>query len=665
MPSLKIENFAGMIPARDPTLLPENAAGYSRNASLYKGNLQGFRQPSLVHTLSNSAAVMAYRVPLGAPYDFANSVWMEFTDPYTNVIRAPVIKDTYKRYYFFSPSNVPQYSPLASIQSNALKLTLGVPAPEQAPAVLPSAPLPSGPVTSTVTTSSTNTSSATGTAGSSSSSATTTTSGSGSTTVGGTTTPTGTGTGTSSATTSTTLPASSTTANISGTGSTTTTVSTPSTPVIETRAYVYTWVTTYGEEGPPSLPTVVTSVAGSTYQVVVIPPLAADTTNRSLGSVNIYRTVTDASGNAEYYLVTTMPITATVFNDTILDSTISTGTILPSLNWTPPPALQGCVAMPNGILAGWANDREIWFCEPYRPHAWPVAYSISVDFSIVGLGVTGSSLVIATTGNPYIATGITPGSMTLQKMSIHEPCISRNSIVSSQEAVYYSSENGLVAINPGMADLISKALVSRQDWAALGPANFCAAKYSSAYLAFTKATTLGDGSGDNGFIIDNSSPNTPYINIRFPTSVTNIFQDEITGEALVISNGAVYQWDAQSATTQLPYLWRSRTFQFLYRQQFVAALIYFTLPTSVKIPAPSSATRNTSQTQTFDPTTQYLIFRVYADGNLVLVREVQKTAELIMIPSGFKANFWQFELEGQVTITNFQVATAVKDLGVV
>jgi len=639
-----------MIPARDPTLLPESAAGYARNASLYKGNLQGFKQSALVYTLSNSAAQMVYRAPLGSPYDYANSVWMEFTDPYTNVIRAPVIKDTYKRYYFFSPSNVPQYSPLASIQSNAAKLTLGVPTPEQAPVVIPTAPLPPSPKTATTTTSSTASSSTTGSANATAGSGATTTTSS---------------TGSSSTTTSTTSPTSSTSGSSSGTGSTTTTTSIATAPVMETRAYIYTWVTSYGEEGAPSLPTVVTSPVGSSYSVTVYPPLSSDTSGRSLSSVNIYRTVTDASGNAQYYFVTTLAIGSTVFNDTILDSTISTGTILPSLNWTPPPALQGCVAMPNGILAGWANDREIWFCEPYRPHAWPVAYSISVDFSIVGLGVTGSSLVIATTGNPYIATGITPGSMSLQKISIHEPCISRSSIVSSQEAVYYVSENGLIAINPGMADIISKALITRQDWAALGPAKFCAAKYSSSYLAFAKSTTLGDGSGDNGLVIDNSSPNTPYINIRFPTSVTNIIQDEITGEALLISNNAVYQWDAQSSTSQAPYLWRSRTFQFLYRQQFVAALIYFTLPTSVTIPTPTSATRNTSQPQTFDPTKQYLLFRVYADGNLVLTREVQQSVELIMIPSGFKANFWQFELEGQVVITNFQVATAVKDLGVV
>jgi hypothetical protein len=33
-----------------------------------------------------------------------------------------------------------------------------------------------------------------------------------------------------------------------------------------------------------------------------------------------------------------------------------------------------------------------------------------------------------------------------------------------------------------------------------------------------------------------------------------------------------------------------------------------------------------------------------------------------MIPGGFKEDFWQFRLEGQVVVQNVQIATSVKEL---
>jgi hypothetical protein len=637
-----------MVPKRDPTLLPENMAGYSRNAWLYRGSLQGFRQPTVVHTCSNPAAQMVYRVPLGAPLDFANSTWMEFTDPYMSVARAPMIEDQYKRYYFFSTSNAPTYSPLSEIQAGTTPITLGVPVPTYAPSVIATPPVTSSTTTATVTSTSTNTATTTGTgAASGNSTATTTTA----------------NTGNSTTTSSTTTPTTSASGSTTGSASTTTSVTTSATPVMETVAYVYTWVTSFGEEGPPSPPTTVTSAVGSTFLVTVIPPTVAQSTNRRLTTTRVYRTVTDAAGNATYYFVAKFNISQTVLNDTFTDTQIAGGSTLESTYWSAPPSdLQGVVVMANGILVGWSNSRELWFCEPYRPHAWPAPYSISVDFTIVGLAAIGTSLVVLTTGNPYIATGVTPSAMSLSKMPVHEPCIARSSIVTSAEGVYYTSQNGIVMINAGGATVVSNNILTRWDWEAYNPANLAAARYNTAYVAYSKGVNLGDGSGDNGIVIDPSSPNVSLNNLRFGSTVTNIQQDELTGDIFVLSNGVVYEFDAESSTTQQPYLWRSKVFQFNFKQQFVAAYVFFDLPASVTIPTPSAATRNTSQTQSFNPATQYLIMRVYADGNIVYVREIQKSGELIMFPSGFKANFWQFEFEGQVNIKNVQIATSVKEL---
>ncbi len=434
--------------------------------------------------------------------------------------------------------------------------------------------------------------------------------------------------------------------------------------VLESRAYVYTWQTGFGEEGAPAPPTVVTGWSDGTWNIGLTLPLAGDTANRNLTGVNIYRTITDTSGGSTFFLVASRPIATTAYADTALDTTLTGGTQLSSTSWTPPPSnLQGCIAMPNGMLVGWANTREIWFCEPYRPHAWPAAYTISVEFPIVGLAAIGSSLAIMTSGCPYSATGVTPSTMSLSKIPANEPCVSRGSIAQAAEGIYYASINGLMMINVASASVISDTIITRRDWADRNPASFAAARYKRSYIAFTKGSTFSDGSGDNGLIIDSESTKVAFNHLRYKQPVTNAFQDELSGDIFVLAGGKVYEWDAETPDPLLPTLWRSGVMQFEWARSFAAARCFFKVPPTVTITPPSPGTRNVAPVQVFNPATQYLILRVYADGNLVLTREIQVPGELIAnFPDGLKADMWQFELEGQVEVENFQVATSIKEL---
>lgn len=564
-----------MIPAREASLLPEKFASYSRNTWLYRGSLQGFKSPLTRYTTTSSGVQAIYRIPLGAATELSNSKWVELATEYTDVLWAPVIGDAYQRYYFFSPTQAPQYNPLSAIQANATLLTLGIPTPTAAPTIAVVA--------------STNTETV-------------------------------------------------------------------------TRSYVYTWVSAYGEEGAPSAPTVVTGRVGSTFNVTVTAPTTAQRQNRNLTTVRLYRTVTDAAGRAAYYLVAAFSNNTVLFADNISDTAVTSNGQLESSYWTPPPLLKGAVAMSNGIIAGWANDNEIWFSEPYRPHAWPATYSISVPYKIVGLGVVGTSLVVATEGPPYLATGITPASMSLQDLPLPEPCVSRGSIVSSADGVFYASANGLVQVNNGVARLVTQNLLTREDWGKLNPASWTAGKYGTSYIAFCKNGSLSNGTGDNGVIIDASNENVMFSQLRYPTTVKSVSTDNYTGNVYILSDTNVSEWDAQGSTTQQPYVWRSKLYQMPYKQEFVAAIAYFDVPSSVTIPTPTDATRTITQPHSFNPNTQYFIIKVYADGVLRATREVQRSGELILLPSGFKANYYQFEIEGQVAVKNIQIATSVKEL---
>ena len=61
------------------------------------------------------------------------------------------------------------------------------------------------------------------------------------------------------------------------------------------------------------------------------------------------------------------------------------------------------VVMPGGVIAGFAG-RDVYFCEPFKPHAWPVAYSMPVDAEIVTLGVYDTTLLVPIVGQKHRVT---------------------------------------------------------------------------------------------------------------------------------------------------------------------------------------------------------------------------------------------------------------------
>ncbi len=61
------------------------------------------------------------------------STWLEFNDPDTNVVKSPIIDDQWDRYYFASPSTIPEYNTHDRITAGLPAWLLGVPPPGCAP----------------------------------------------------------------------------------------------------------------------------------------------------------------------------------------------------------------------------------------------------------------------------------------------------------------------------------------------------------------------------------------------------------------------------------------------------------------------------------------------------------------------------------------------------
>ena len=424
-------------------------------------------------------------------------------------------------------------------------------------------------------------------------------------------------------------------------------------PIQVTRAYVFTYVSEFGEEGPPSIGVVATGNEGEAWTLTVPAPSGAVTSGRSLVYKNIYRTITGSNGTATYYFVGQIGIATTSFVDSFSDDVVVSNAQLKSFSWSPPPTdLVGIVSMPNGILAGFRGN-ELWFSEPYRPHAWPAEYQVSTDYAIVGLGLMGQTLVVCTKGFPWTATGVRPSSMSLAKIQTKEPCLSRGSIVSTPEGVYYASPNGIVVVVPGAVRPVTSGLITPGEWVKnTVPSKLRAVRFHTAYMAFetTGATT-------KGLMIDFTDQKMGYQALLDSNPITAIQADEYTSSPLMIRSGNLYVLDPPDETYQQPYLWRSKVYRTPLAVNLGAAKIYFTVPTG----APTLTTENTNLVQTLGAN-QYALFRMYADGVLKHTRELRVSGELFKLPSGYKATSWQFEIEGRVTVFDIQVASSAKEL---
>lgn len=442
----------------------------------------------------------------------------------------------------------------------------------------------------------------------------------------------------------------------------------------ETRAYVVTWVSAFDEEGPPSDPVIDTGKSDATWNLSLPTASAGDIADYNLANTRIYRTVT-SGGTAEYFFVAEVAIATTTYADNNSTATVSANETIPSTTWTGPPEdLLGFVSMPNGMIAGW-RENELWFCEPYRPHAWPAAYTLAVEYPIVGLGVINQTLVVCTAGYPMVATGINPSSISLSKLSSFEPCMSRGSIISAPEGTYYASPNGLVLVANGVANLVTEGLITKDEWNNLvGVSTLRATRLANAYYAYgsSRAGFFQDDLAQDdlvqqddfsdaydGVLIDPTNQRVAFNTLISETPTTNVFNDAWSGETLIIRDDKLYRIDLADETSDREVmLWRSKIFQPNDKKNFQAMRIFFEVPEW----APTqNATRNTSDPQTLAED-QYGLVRVYADGELVMTREIRTSGELMRLPSGFKADFWQVELEHRIKILSFQMATSVKEL---
>lgn len=387
----------------------------------------------------------------------------------------------------------------------------------------------------------------------------------------------------------------------------------------ESRAYAYTYVykiAGFEFESGPSLASAIVDVHDT--QSVDISGFLDAPVGYAITSRRIYRTVSGV-----YLFVDELPLTTVNYTDTKRAAELAEE--MPSLTWLPPPAtLNGLINLPNGNMAGFVG-RDIYFCVPYRPHAWPLQFVQTVDFPVVGLGRLDTTLAVLTTGNPYFIQGSDPQNMVVVKSDLEQACVSKRSIVSFNGVVLYASPDGLMSLSPGGSRNLTEQLFTKDQWQSLfRPVSIHAYQTDLKYVAFYETTTE-----KGGFIFDLTTGKFIVHNIFASAGYTDLQQDQLF---VTKEDRTLRKWDNGS---NLAFTWKSKKATMPYPLSFSCAQV--------------------------EAEAYPITCKVYASGSLIHTQTVS-SREPFRLPVATSRD-WELQLEGNTEVFSVDMAQSVGELG--
>jgi hypothetical protein len=456
----------------------------------------------------------------------------------------------------------------------------------------------------------------------------------------------------------------------------------------ESRVYLVTYISLFGsieEESAPSPVSAIVSVnPGGTVTVGGL-GTTAPAGKYNITKKRIYRSVAGTSANV-YLKVADVSIGTSSYADSL--SATALGAVLPSTTWTTPPSdLQGIVAMANGILAGFRGN-EVYFSEPFLPHAWPAEYALTVEFPVVGITALGESLVVATKGNPFIISGASPLSMSQSKLPLYEPCVSKRSIASDENGAMYASPNGIVKVAPGFAGIATRPLMTRDEWQVYLPGTMLGTVLDGRYYLFCDA---GMPQGKGALILDRNESASPLTMTSLHTTAVHV--EPTTARLFIADDGNVKAWSSDG-NSYLPYEWKSKLFILPRPLNFGAGQVeadFGNISLSSALAAQRAAIiaanqalfASTSDLQSTVGLTgpvgvglvagsalspipdagdgAYITLTAFAQGKQVAVVQV-RSADPFRLPSGFKGDRWEFQLNGNIPIRHVKIAETSTEL---
>jgi hypothetical protein len=419
------------------------------------------------------------------------------------------------------------------------------------------------------------------------------------------------------------------------------------------RYYVYTWYSNFDEESVPSPPSAGINVSDGQHVPIQIPMPMVQPVN--IETVRVYRT-----NGGPFLFVKEVPFEDVAAGKVVTDDVknIDLGEAIISTTFYPPPNnIQGLIGLSSGSFAAF-HDNRVVFSEPYQPHAWPPEYEKIFDFPVVALGTYGNTLVVATTGYTYLVAGTDPRSLSVDRVPDPYPCVSKRSMVSADRGVVYASGEGLVFVGLYGTQILTRALMTRDEWQQFNPSTMHGVIFDGRYYGFYESTRYFSADetvvpAGAGFIFDFNdrivygldddsaiSKDDKLATIPYHASAT--FANPVTQLHLVINptlkSNELFKWEG--GVEFEPYVWRSKQFAFPYEITFAGAKVL-------------------RQCKGEQP----LKFRLCDGecGKVVFERDVT-TNRPFRLPSRHGRTDWIVEIEGTAFVQEIHVSTSFMEL---
>jgi len=330
-------------------------------------------------------------------------------------------------------------------------------------------------------------------------------------------------------------------------------------------SYVYTIVSNFGEEGPPSEASAAIQLVDNEDVTVTLNYTAGSSVfngyniSTSGGAkVYIYRSNT-GSKNTTFQFAGEVAFGTTTFTD--YNTALTLAEVLPSTTWIHPPnddtalyptgPLQQLTPLPNGMFAGFTGKR---FCvsEPFLPHAWPIQYRITVDRTIVAIAATRNGIMALTDGKPAFVTGQNPSAMVSTSIDLAQACINKSSVVDMGDYVLYAGPDGLCRVENTQGQVLTEQQITPQQWNSstgiFRPSIIKAFRYENTYVAFWE-----DSGSYGGWAYDPRRGVNTLSNLSVSAKVESGFFDERDNQLYLIVGDKIKKYRGSTANTTATY----------------------------------------------------------------------------------------------------------------
>jgi len=395
--------------------------------------------------------------------------------------------------------------------------------------------------------------------------------------------------------------------------------------------YVVTFTNDWLEESAPSSPVMVE--LDELQGVQISASYTPFTNGRPILGMNVYRTY--GTGSA-FVLVNSAPVQSP-FDDTSTEP--QTATTLETTDWDPPHAnIKNLTYVGNGFFAG-SVGKDLYFSEPYHPHAWP--YAMTFPQGIAGVESIEGGLLVTTYSGCYTVMGAHPEQMSQQVVTAEQAGISGRAMTRVGSNAIFVSNDGLVEVAGGRASIqSSQTLFTRKDW-------------RDAYLPDFQNLVLGAHDGAIVGIVDPSYPSASSADagsfiIRLDEAGgtytrLDLGNDKPLGCSLVPVVDAMYVGQGTGfsefgAGNPLNFIWASRDFTFSAPTIFGAVIVGGKGALKVE---------------------------VFGDGELIHTQDLpldEYKEGFFRLPAVGGKKVWKVRLSGTGTVRKFEMATSYGEL---